>query len=121
MIVALIDNGPLEAAAQENLRAAAAALAQAAGIEVHPVSWKHSDRIAPAALGGKAAWTLAPWVRAQLAHGEREFVFVPFFISAQGAIGSALRGDLEKLQREAGGAEGLEFTFTEGLAHRGAL
>ena len=123
MIVALIDNGSLEAAAQQNLRAAAVALSQAAGVEVHAVSWKHSDRIAPATLGGKPAWALSPWVRAQLAGGEREFIFVPFFISAQGAIGSALRGDLEKLQREAQVATGSEFTFTftEGLAEQEAI
>jgi hypothetical protein len=121
MIVALVDNGSLEAAATQNLRAAAAALSEAAGIEVHAVSWKHSDRVAPASLGGKPAWTLGPWVRAQLVRGEREFIFVPFFVSAQGAIGSALRSDLEKLQREAGGESGFEFTFAEGLAHQGAL
>jgi sirohydrochlorin ferrochelatase len=57
-------------------------------------------------------------VRAALARGEREFVFVPFFISAQGAIGSALRSDLEKLQRELGE---FSFTFTSGLAASGAL
>ena len=98
MIVALIDNGSLEPAAHRNLRAVAAALSARTGLNVHAVSWKHSDRIAPAALDGTPAWTIAPWIRAQLARGEREFVFVPFFISAQGAIGSALRGDLEKLR-----------------------
>jgi hypothetical protein len=60
-------------------------------------------------------------VRAQLALGEREFVFVPFFVSPQGAIGSALRGDLEKLQRETAVGRGFEFAFTEGLANRGEI
>jgi hypothetical protein len=50
--------------------------------------------------------------------GQRDFLFVPFFISAQGAIGSALRHDLEKLQAELGG---MSFDFTTGLASRTAL
>ena len=121
MKIALIDNGSLEPAAQINLRAVAAALSEQAGIRVQAVSWKHSDRVPAASLAGEPAWTLAPWVRAQLALGEREFVFVPFFVSPQGAIGSALRDDLEKLQQEATAAGGFEFVFTEGLAGRGAI
>jgi sirohydrochlorin ferrochelatase len=119
MIVALIDNGSLEPAAHRNLRAVAAALAARAGVNVHAVSWKHSDRIAPATLDGRQAWTLGAFIRAMLALGQRDFVFVPFFISPQGAIGSALRGDLDKLQRES--AVEFTFTFTDGLAARGAI
>ena len=118
MIVALIDNGSLEPAVQRNLRAVAAVLSARTGVAVEVISWKHSDRILAAALAGIPAWTLTPWLRAQLARGEREFVFVPFFISAQGAIGSALRSDLEKLRREAGG---FTFAFTDGLATRDTL
>lgn len=118
MTVALIDNGSLEPAAHRNLRAVAAALAERSGVNVHPVSWKHSDRIDVAELDNTPAWTLAPFIRALVALGQREFIFVPFFISAQGAIGSALRSDLEKLRTEVGG---FEFTFSDGLAARGAL
>jgi sirohydrochlorin ferrochelatase len=118
MIVALIDNGSLEPAAYRNLRAVAAALAARAGTQVHAVSWKHSDRLPAEALDHTPAWTLAPFVRAMVALGQREFVFIPFFISAQGAVGSTLRNDLEKLQGELGG---FEFRFTDGLAARGAL
>lgn len=121
MIVALIDNGSLEPAAQLNLRAVAAALSKRAGVSVEAVSWKHSDRVPIDLLGGTSAWTLAPFVRAQIARGEREFVFVPFFISAQGAIGSALRADLEKLQREFEPQNRFEFTFTSGLAAESAI
>ena len=113
MTIALIDNGSLEPAAHRNLRAVAAALSERAGVPVAAVSWKHSDRIPARDLGGAPAWTLGPWVRAQKAGGRREFLFVPFFISAQGAIGSALRRDLEKLSAEAGG---FDFSFTPGLA-----
>jgi len=91
MRVALVDNGSLEPAAHESLRWAADSIAKKAETPVEAVSWKHSHRIPSGALGGAPAWTLAPWVRARVSEGEREFVFVPFFISPQGAIGSLLR------------------------------
>jgi sirohydrochlorin ferrochelatase len=112
MKIALIDNGSLEPAAHEGLRAAALSIGGLVHAHVAAVSWRHSDRISAGALAGGAAATLAPWVRAQLAAGEREFLFVPFFISPQGAIGSALRADLEALRAEAGP---FEFSFAEGL------
>lgn len=120
MIVALIDNGSLEPAAHRNLRAVAAALSRRTGAKVHAVSWKHSDRIAADALDHTPAWTLAQFVRSLHALGQREFVFVPFFISVQGAIGSALRTDLEQLQRDLGTAS-FDFSFTEGLAACGVV
>lgn len=118
MIIALIDNGSLAPAAHRQLRAIAGALAQRCGVQVHAVSWKHSDRIPPETLGGAPAWALEPFVRAMVALGQAEFVFVPFFLSAQGAIGSALRADLERLRTELGQ---FDFTFTTGLAESGAL
>jgi hypothetical protein len=118
MIVALIDNGSLEPAAHRHLRGLAGALSARTGTRVHAVSWKHSDRIAPEALDGLRAWTLVSFVRQMVALGQREFLFVPFFISPQGAIGSALRHDLERLQREVGE---FGFDFTAGLADRGVL
>ena len=121
MTVALIDNGSLEPAATRNLRVVAADLSATLGLPVHPVSWKHSDRIPPAALDGDpAGTTLAPFVRAHLAAGERQFIFAPFFISAQGAIGSALRSDLETLQQEHAETP-FAFTFTPGLADAGVI
>jgi hypothetical protein len=118
VIVALLDNGSLEAASHLNLRAAARALASGTGVQVAAVSWKHSDRIPEAELGGARAPVLVPWVRSQLALGKREFLFVPFFVSPQGAIGSALRGDLDALARAAGG---FSYTFSAGLADEGVL
>ena len=115
MIVALIDNGSLEPAAHRNLRAVAQALSMQTNVHVRAVSWKHSDRIADRDLDDTPAWTLAPFIRSLVALGQREFVFVPFFISPQGAIGSALRRDIETLRQEVGD---FEFTFTDGLADR---
>lgn len=118
MIIALIDNGSLEAASHLRLRALASALSDQTGAPVHAVSWKHSDRVPAASLGGKPGETLAPFVRRHMAAGERSFLFVPFFVSPQGAIGSALRRDLDLLQTETGG---FDFNFTTGLADGGAL
>ncbi|HEY5080171.1 MAG TPA: CbiX/SirB N-terminal domain-containing protein [Opitutaceae bacterium] len=113
MKIALVDNGSLEAAAHANLRSVAAALGRSAGAEAEAVSWKHSNRIPVGELGGRHAWTLAPWVRKRVSEGEREFLFLPFFISPQGAIGSLLRRDLEALRASTGG---FDYSFTQGLA-----
>ena len=118
MIVALVDNGSIEPAAHRNLRTVAGALAQRCGVQIHAVSWRHSDRIPASALDGTAGLTLEPWLRSQIAAGERSFVFVPFFVSPQGAIGSALRRDLEQLQNT---VEGFKFVFCAGLATRAAI
>ncbi len=118
MIVALVDNGSLAPAAHLNLRTVAAALSTRSGTPVHAVSWKHSDRIPPAAIEETPAWTLAPFVRAQVAQGHREFVLLLFFISGQGAIGAGLRLDLEKLQQECGG---FEYRLADGLAVPGEV
>jgi hypothetical protein len=118
MKVALIDNGSLEPASHEGLRAAAASIGAMAGTRVEAVSWKHSNRIPAGALRGGPAWTVAPWIRRQVSAGERDFLFVPFFISPQGAIGSALALDLGRLCDETGG---FIHSFTDGIADGGAL
>jgi sirohydrochlorin ferrochelatase len=118
MKVVLVDNGSLEAAAHDGLRAAAASIGERAGVPVEAVSWRHSNRIPPGALKGGPGRTLAPWIRAQVLDGEREFLFVPFFISPQGAIGSSLCRELGRLREETGG---FDFSFTGGLADGPAL
>jgi len=110
---ALIDNGSLEPASQRNLRAVAAAIGRSAGIPMEAVSWKHSDRIPAADLDGVAAWTAGPWIRSQVAAGERHFTFIPFFISSQGAVGSALRAEVEAV---AGDLPDVTVQFTGSIA-----
>ena len=118
MTIALIDNGSLEAEAHKNLRAVAAAISEQTGETVHAVSWKHSDRVAKEKLDGISATTLGPWLHQFLECGEREFIFIQFFISEQGAIGSALNADLEAIRKEYGP---FEFVVTVGLASTSAL
>jgi hypothetical protein len=116
--IALIDNGSLEPAAHACLRAAAAAIGARTGTRVDAVSWRHSGRIPPAALEGGPAWTLAPWIRAQVSAGEREFLLVPFFISPKGSVGTALRVELDRLAEAAGG---FDYSFADGLPADTAL
>ena len=67
MKVALIDNGSLEPAAHAGLRAAAAALGEDRGIRGRGrlVEAQRPDP-APRTCDGGPAWTLAPWIRAQV-------------------------------------------------------
>lgn len=118
MIIALVDNGSLEPAAHCHLRAVASDLTARTEVSIHPVSWKHSDRLAAARLGGTPAWTLGPFVRTLFALGQRRFCFVPFFITAQGAVGTALQADLATLRRE---LAGFDFVVLEGLAESAAI
>jgi hypothetical protein len=110
--IALIDNGSLEPAAHSGLRAAAVAIGALAEVHVDAVSWKHSDQIPSYALADGPAVTVAPWILEQVASGEREFLFIPFFISPQGAIGSSLRRDLDALRQD---TDGFEYSFIDGL------
>src|SRR5580704_3143720 len=73
----------------------------------------HSSRIPSSRLSGMAAATLAPWIKSWVAAGERDFLIVPFFVSPQGAIGSALRSELAALQNEVGA---FAAEFTDGLS-----
>lgn len=118
MTIALIDNGSLEPAAHRHLRGVADAVSVRVGATVHAVSWKHSDKLSPELLDNTPAWTLSRWVRSQFETGEREFLFIPFLVSADGAIASALHGDLENLREELGS---FDFGFIPGLAERGVL
>jgi len=118
MKIALVDNGSLEAEPHLRLRRIASEIGARAGAEVEAVSWRHSDRIEAAKLGGVPAQTIAPWMRRELALGRREFTFIPFFISPQGAIGSALRADIERLGAT---ADGFACSFAGSLAEAGVL
>jgi len=118
VIVGLVDNGSLEPDAHLSLRRVAAAISNRTGCRVEAVSWRHSDRIPAAALDGQPASTLQPWLQAALGRGERRFVLIPYFISPQGAIGSALRTTLDDLQTELGP---FETAFTAGLADRDVI
>jgi sirohydrochlorin ferrochelatase len=118
VILALVDNGSLEPEAHLNLRRVATEISARAGVTVHPVSWRHSHHIPAEQLQGMPAMVLADWMAREFDRGERDFLFIPFFISGQGAIGSALRSDLESLRTRLGP---FDFRFADGLGARDAL
>ncbi|HEY3755040.1 MAG TPA: hypothetical protein VGL42_02710 [Opitutaceae bacterium] len=104
--VALIDNGSLSAEPHLLLRRIAQEISGATGIPVEAVSWKHSDR---AFLPDKSrAPVLKTWVQGGRAEGVTDFIFIPCFISPEGAIAGSLRSDLEEL--------GISYSFTDGLS-----
>ena len=105
-VIMLVDNGSKRAAATLSLRAIAADLSAASGLEVHPVSLQHSGGIDPEELGGVPALVLADFLRSQLAEGRREFVAVPLFFGMSRALTSFIPEQVASLTREFG-----EFTF----------
>jgi sirohydrochlorin ferrochelatase len=82
----LLDNGSRRAAATLNLRRLARHLGERLGTEVHPVSALHSSKIPAERLGGEPAWTLEPFLEAQVAAGVRDFGIVPLFFGPSRAI-----------------------------------
>lgn len=104
-VVMLVDNGSKRAAATLSLRAIAADLATASGLEVHPVSLQHSDGIDPEELGGVPALVFADFLRRELEQGRREFVAVPLFFGMSRALTAFIPEQLESLTKEFGGFE----------------
>jgi sirohydrochlorin ferrochelatase len=98
--ILLVDNGSLEPAAILALREVARRLAQRTGRTIEPVSWQHADKVPAEALGGIAADVAGPFLRRQIAAGEREFAVVPLFFGASRAITDDLPALVRTLQME---------------------
>jgi len=98
--ILLVDNGSLEPAAVLALREVARRLAEKVGRPIFPVSLAHSDKVPAAELGGEAAWCVEPFLREQLASGEREFVLLPFFIGPSRAVTRSLPKLIDTLRVE---------------------
>jgi hypothetical protein len=82
----LLDNGSSRPAATLALRGLARALSRRVGLAVHPVSLLHADRAPAAALGGRPADTLEPWLRRALADGRRSFLAIPLWFGRSRAL-----------------------------------
>ena len=101
----LLDNGSRRAAAALNLRRLALHLSERLGTEVHAVSAQHSSKIPAAELGGVPAWTLEPFLRAQLTAGEREFGILPLFFGPSRAVGGFVPDVAGRVAAELGAFE----------------
>jgi hypothetical protein len=101
----LLDNGSRRAAATLNLRRIARHLSERLGTEVHPVSALHSSKIPAAQLGGIPAWTLEPFLREQIATGERRFDILPLFFGPSRAVSSFVPEVSARVAAERGSIE----------------
>ena len=82
----LIDDGSSRPDSTLALRDLAQALGRRTGAAVHPVSLLHADRIPAAALDGRPADTLEPYLRRALASGERAFHLIPLLFGPSRAL-----------------------------------
>ena len=98
----LIDNGSLRPQATFALRSLAADLSERAGVRVQAVSLLHSHKIAAEDLGGVPATIVKRRMRAALAEGCRQFVFLPLFLGPSRAITDYLPEVIEELRQESG-------------------
>jgi sirohydrochlorin ferrochelatase len=84
--ILLLDNGSKRADATLSLRSIAERLATRLGEHVHPVSVLHADQVPADRLGGQPAATFAPFLKARIERGTREFLIVPLFFGPSRAI-----------------------------------
>jgi sirohydrochlorin ferrochelatase len=84
--VILLDNGSLEPAATLSLRKIAAALSQASGLPIHPVSLLHSHKVPAEKLENEAASILEPFLKRAYLEGRFNFIIIPLFFGPSGAL-----------------------------------
>ena len=104
-VTILLDNGSLEPAATQQLRAIAARLAESIGEPVAPISLLHASAVPADRLGGIAAEILEPALARRIAAGERRFVVVPLFFGPSRALTDYLPERVAHLRRTAPGLE----------------
>jgi sirohydrochlorin ferrochelatase len=105
-VIMLIDNGSLRANAAKGLRQLAKKLGDKTGLKIHPVSFKHSDKISTGELDGIPAQTFRSFMAQQLERGEREFVILPLFFGKSRALTSFVPNEVAILNTKFG-----EFTL----------
>ena len=101
-VIMLIDNGSLRANAAKGLRLLAKSLSEKTGLNIHPVSFKHSDKISPDELDGIPAQTFRSFMAQQLEKGEREFIILPLFFGKSRALTSFVPDEVAILNAEFG-------------------
>ncbi|MCH6254966.1 CbiX/SirB N-terminal domain-containing protein [Puniceicoccaceae bacterium K14] len=84
--VVLLDNGSLRAETTLRLRALAVELSTRLGVEIFPVSARHSNKVSPTELNGVAAEVWEHFVDSKLELGKRHFVILPLFFGSSGLL-----------------------------------
>ena len=93
-VIFLVDNGSVAAASILNLRVVAELLTTRVGVQIHAVSYLHSNRVPAEELGGVKGATLATSLNLHLQQGARSFIILPFFF-ALGAVFGKIMGVVE--------------------------
>lgn len=87
-VIMLCDNGSVRANATLQLRYVAESLSRVSGQMIHPVSFKHADRIAEDKIQGIPANIYHHFMKQQLMMGNREFLLLPMFFGNSKALTS---------------------------------
>lgn len=101
-VILLVDNGSVRAAATKQLRKLAHALSQHAGQTIHPVSFKHANKIKAEEIDNIPADIFSTFMEKQLSQGEREFILLPLFFGASKALTSFVPEQIELLKQRFG-------------------
>ena len=104
-VILLVDNGSVRAAATRQLRKLAEALSQHAGLTIHPVSFKHANKIRAEEIDNIPAQIFATFMEQQLSQGEREFILLPLFFGVSKALTSFVPEQVALLKQQFGDFE----------------
>ncbi|MCU7899200.1 MAG: cobalamin biosynthesis protein CbiX [Candidatus Thiodiazotropha sp. (ex Lucinoma aequizonata)] len=98
----LINNGSSQAEATLSLRRLARRLSHISGQNISPVSLQHAHKIPAEKLDGRAARTLALFLRKMLTKGIRDFLAIPLFFGHSKALTSLIPDLVDSLKSEFG-------------------
>jgi len=93
----LLDNGSTRAQSTLSLRRIAGALSERISEHVHPVSLMHADKVPVAALDGRPADTLEPFLRTRAMAGARRFLILPLFFGLSRALTASVPATAEQV------------------------
>ena len=106
-VVLLIDNGSVRENATFQLRDLAKRLSEKTSHKIHPVSFKHANKIPNVNLNGTSADIFYDFMSQQLLNGENEFIVLPLFFGNNKALSTLIPDEIESLKRSFG-----EFSIT---------
>lgn len=101
-VILLVDNGSVRANATIQLRHLAVQLSNKTGQQIHPVSFKHADRIPAEKLGNIPAQTFHHFMTQQLDQGHRQFLLIPLFFGKSKALTSFVPDEIVVLKEQFG-------------------
>lgn len=101
-VVLLIDNGSVRANAILQLRDLSKRLGDKTSQKIHPVSFKHANKIPVDQLNGEAAIIFYDFMTQQLSLGEKDFIVLPLFFGKNKVLTSSIPDEIKSLKRSFG-------------------